>query len=271
LIKRDGTALYATRDLALARRKFDEFKVDRSIYVVDSAQTLHFQQVFACLEAMGYERARDCYHVAYAQVVRPDGKMSSRKGNVILFSELRARLLAKIRSEYLDKYQGDWPSEEIAETADALALATIRYGMLNQDSNSLVVFDLDEWTARSGNTGPYMLYAVARIHSIIREAGNGAHAPNWSLLVDPSERDLLIALLEYPSVVVRAADNYAPNTVCAYIYDLSKRFNRFYHECSVLHAEDPSLRAARLALCDAVGKTISHGLDLLGIRTVNRM
>ncbi len=276
LIKRNGTALYSTRDLALAKIKFQEFGIDRSLYVVDAAQTLHFQQVFACLERMGFEQAKKCYHLSYAQVVRPDGKMSSRKGNVILFSQLTKRLLDKITSEYLEKYRGDWSDEEIAETAYRLSLATIRYGMMSQDNNSQIVFDLDEWTSRTGNTGPYLMYAFARTRSILRELDfkdPGEHSDlfDWSLLSHETEVNLLLHLNTYHEILSRSYEAYSPATICTYIYELSKKTNRMYQECSVLHADSKELSYTRAALIDAVGRVLQHGLSLLGIKTVERM
>lgn len=274
LIKRDGTALYATRDLALAQRKFEEFKIDRSIYVVDAAQTLHFQQVFRCLELMGYEQVKKCFHCSYAQVVTPEGKMSSRKGTVILMSALKERLLSKIHSEFLDKYIGEWPDEERHEAARRIALATMRYGMLNVDNNSLVVFDMEAWTSKTGNTGPYMMYAYARTRSILRELGM-AHLDvsnaQWDLLTDETEVDVLRLINEYHAVMESACERYSPHLVCAYVYDLAKRFSRMYQNCSVLRAETTELQLARAALVSATGLVIQHGLSLIGIETVERM
>lgn len=272
LIKRDGTATYATRDLALARKKFEEFKVDRAIYVVDSAQTLHFQQVFKCLELMQFPQASKCYHLSYAQVVRPDGKMSSRKGNVVLFSQLKERLLSKINQEFLSKYQGEWSAEEVATTGHRIALATMRYGMMNQDNVSQVVFDLDEWTARSGNTGPYLLYACARIYSILREAGEvDCQGANWACLKDETEVALVAHLNRYHEVLSHVAQNYSPHLLCSYLYELSKKFSSMYKVCSVLKAESTELRQVRVCLVKAVVDVLSHGLGLLGIQTVERM
>lgn len=271
LIKRDGTALYATRDLTLAKKKFEEFKIDRSIYVVDSAQTFHFQQVFKCLELMGFTQAKNCYHLPYAQVVRPDGKMSSRKGNVILFSELREKLLTKAKSEFLEKYRGDWPDNEIEETARIIALATIRYGMLKTENNSQVVFDLEEWSGRTGNTGPYLLYAYARIASILREVPKPAIDIDYSLLRHETEEDLIRGLSGFDEVIIKACESYSPHLLCTYVYDLTKRFSRMYKECSILHAENQSLQASRRALVEATGIVIKQCLSLLGIPVVQRM
>jgi arginyl-tRNA synthetase len=274
LIKRDGTALYATRDLALAQRKFEEFKIDRSIYVVDAAQTLHFQQVFKCLELMGYKQVEKCYHCSYAQVILPDGKMSSRKGNVILMSSLKDQLYSKINSEFLDKYIGEWPDEERIEAARRIALATMRYGMLNLENNSLVVFDMNEWTAKTGNTGPYMMYAYARTRSILRELGNGFEDltnARWDLLTDETEADVLRWINEYHGVLEAAGRRYSPHMVCSFVYELAKRFSRMYQNCSVLRAETPELQRARAGLVRATGLVIQHALSMLGIETVERM
>lgn len=272
LIKRDGTALYATRDLSLAEDKFDKYKIDRSIYVVDAAQTLHFQQVFKCLELMGYKQASKCFHLPYAQVVRPEGKMSSRKGNVILFSELKSKLVQKANVEFLDKYRGEWPDDEIDNAAHVISLATIRYGMLKPDNNSTVVFDLDEWSERSGNTGPYMLYAYARIQSILREVGSQKKSnPKWDLLVDETELDVIRALQEFESTIQRAADQYSPHLVCMYVYDLAKRFSRMYKACSVNNAPTEDLKIVRASLIESVGNVIKTCLELLGIPVLNRM
>lgn len=274
LIKRDGTALYATRDLKLAQRKFEEFKIDRSIYVVDAGQTLHFQQVFRCLELMGYEQVKKCFHCSYAQVILPDGKMSSRKGTVILMSSLREKLLSKIHTDFLDKYRGEWSDEERNETAHRIALATMRYGMLNVDNNSVVVFDMDAWTSKTGNTGPYMMYAYARTRSILRELGTeklDLSAAKWDLLTHETEEDVLRLLNEYHGVVESACERYSPHMVCTYVYDLAKRFSRMYQQCSVLNADSKDLQLARAALVSASGLVIKHALSLLGIETVERM
>jgi arginyl-tRNA synthetase len=272
LIKSDGTALYATRDLALAQLKFEKYGIDRSLYVVDSEQSLHFQQVFKCLELMGYEQAQKCFHLPYEQVITPEGKMSSRKGNVTLFSQLEQRLLTMIRSEFLDQYKGEWPDAEIDEAAHILAMATMRYGMLNQIHSSKIIFDLDKWSGRTGNTGPYLLYAYARTRSVIRKVGEvDTSLVDWSLLSNPLEADVLGWLADYHRTVERAADGLMPQIVCNYAYELARKFSRMYRDCSVLNAETPELRATRLQLVDATGRVIQHALSLLGIPTLERL
>lgn len=272
LLKSDGTGLYATKDLALAQEKFEKYAVDRSVYVVDASQSLHFQQVFATLSLMGYEKAQNCYHLAYGLVVLPDGKMSSREGNVILFSELRQKLHDKICGEYLDKYRGIWSGEEIENASHIISVATIRYGMLNQDNMKNIVFDLDEWTARTGNTGPYLLYAYARTQSILREVGAlSLNQAEWTLLCHETEATLLNTMSKFEETVWRAQRDFRPNVLCHYLYQLCKDFSRMYDQCSVIHAQSLSLKATRALLIKAFGVQLKSGLSLLGIKVLERM
>ena len=284
LLKSNGTGLYSTKDIALAKRKFDEFKIDRSVYVVDVSQSLHFQQTFKTLELLGFKQAKKCYHMAYNMVEGTEGKFSSRLGNAPLFSELRAKLVGQIREDFLDKYikEDGWSDQQVEDTARAIAVATIRYGMLNQDNNKKIRFDMTEWTARTGNTGPYIMYAYARTRSILREAGidtnNEAQyfdqliqQTDWSQLRDPSEEKLLRQMKDFPEVAANAAENFSPQALCIYLYQLSKDFNVFYTNCPVIKANDESTKKARLALIKAYSLVIQKGLSLLGISTVEKM
>lgn len=272
LLKSDGTGLYSTKDIALAKHKFDQFKIDRSVYVVDVSQSLHFQQVFATLKKLGYPQAEKCHHLAYGMVVLPDGKMSSRKGNVVPFSTLKDQLVAYIRREYLDSQLGELSEAEIAETARRVVIATIKYGMLNQDNAKNIVFDLKEWTAPTGNTGPYLLYAYARTRSVLRELGGYDLATaDWSALGNDAESELLKTLGRFDKVVADAADSYLPQLLCIYLYDLARDISRLWHDSPIMKAETPGLRVARAALADAAGRVLGKGLELLGIKTVDRM
>lgn len=278
LIKSDGTATYACRDLALAKEKFNKYKIDRSYYVVDAGQKLHFQQVFECLKRMGFKQAEKCIHYDYAQVVIPGGKMSSRKGTVILFSELKSSLLDKINTEFLDKYKDEWSEEEINKASKAIALATIRYGFLKLENNSIITFDLNEWISKSGNTGPYLLYAHARMASILNDAPEGILSgeenladTDLKLLAHDTEKNLAVHLATFREVTNKAANNCAPNLVCTFLYELCKRFNRFYRDCSVLNAESKELIRARLALISSTQAILKKGLEILGIEAIDKM
>lgn len=276
VLKSDGTGLYSTKDLSLAQVKFDKFGIDKSIYVVDVGQSLHFQQVFATLDKMGFEQAKDCFHLAYGMVVLEDGKMSSRKGTVILFSQLKDALEKQIRADFLDKYKGDWPEDEIEDAIRKISIGTIKYGMLNQDNNKNIVFNLNEWTAKSGNTGPYMMYAYARTRSILRELQSEMgeldySKVDYSLLAHETEQDLVRKMSLFHSAIERATNNNEAQALCIYLFELSKDFSRMYSSCSVLKAESDELKLARAALVDSCGRVIQKGLELIGIECLERM
>jgi arginyl-tRNA synthetase len=272
LIKRDGTATYACRDLALAKIKFEQYQIDRSLYVVDERQKLHFQQIFACLRRLGYPQAEKSHHFDYSLVVGKDGKMSSRKGNVVLFSQLQTLLAERIESEFLSQYRGKWSDAEIDQALYVLSLATIRYGMLKQDPSSQIVFDLEDWSSRSGNTGPYLLYAYARISSLLKEVKELDESTKvFESLHHESERDLILHLKEYGDVVEKAGNTCATHFLAAYLFELSKLFNAFYRDCSVHNAESEQLKSERFLLVKAVGRVLKGGLELLGIPVLERM
>ena len=272
LLKSDGTGLYATKDIALAEKKFKEFDVDRSIYVVDNSQSLHFSQVFKTLEKLGYEQASKCYHLAYGLVTVPEGKMSSRKGTVIYFSKLQETLMTHLLTEQLVKHKDEWSEEEMQNAARKIAIATIKYGMLNQDNLKTIVFDLKEWTSLTGNTGPYLLYAYARTCSIQRKVGEVDFSQfNGDRLTHSDERVLLNELSSFDDVLKRSVEQNRPQNLCIYLYNLARCFSRMFENCSVAHAEDEELKISRLALVKATGKALDRGLSLLGISTLEKM
>jgi len=272
LLTSDGTSLYSTKDIALAKKKFEDFKIDRSIYVVDASQSLHFQQVFKTLKLLGFEKANKCYHLAYGLVTLPEGKMSSRQGTVISFSQLKEQLYNCIMNDYLMKYKGQWPDEELAEAARKLSVATIKYGMLKQDPSSIIIFSLAEWSAKTGNTGPYLMYAHARTRSILREVTvEGDVTPDFSLLTHDKERILLGFLGNFLRIAQMTCETYKPHLLCNYLYSLCKAFSRFYEEVSVRKAEPVELKKARLMLAEAFGDILKQGLSLLGIQSLERM
>jgi arginyl-tRNA synthetase len=285
LRKRDGTSLYATKDLALAKLKFEEHKIDRSIYVVDTRQSDHFRHVFLTLEKMGFEQAKRCEHVPYEMVELPTGAMATRKGNVILFRALRERMLEHLKTHYLDKYRGEWSDEEIERTAHVLALGAIKYGMLNRDVNQKIVFDLEAWLNVEGNTGPYLQYTAARSGSIVRKGAEQGKSFDRSALADPERlrsissslhrpeaRELILALDGLRCGAHQAADTLRPSVFCTYLHSLAKAINRFANskECRVIQSEGDLLQA-RLLLVEAAHRALVWGLAQLGIETPERM
>jgi arginyl-tRNA synthetase len=279
LRKRDGTSLYATKDLALARLKFEEHRIDRSIYVVDSRQSDHFRHVFLTLAKMGFAQAARCEHVPYEMVELPTGAMAARSGNVILFGALRERMVDHVISHYLEKYRGEWPDAEIEECAHRLALGAIKYGMLSRDVNQKIVFELEAWLELEGNTGPYLQYASARVGSILRKGEQAGHAIDrgeldqlqrvrevLATLVQPEERELVAVLDGLHPAASQAASSLRPSLLCTYLHELAKAANRFANakQCHVLHSEG-ELRTARMWLMSATHDALRWGLARLGI------
>ena len=271
--KSDGTTLYITKDLALARVKFEQFRIDRSIYVVASEQNFHFKQLFKALELMGFEQADQCHHLSYAHVKLPDGKMSSRKGTAVNFNDLIS-LIQNQLDEYLSKYKDNWSADEIAQTGHRLTVAAIKYGMLVSDPSRDIVFDPKEWTSFEGHSGPYLCYSYARTQSILRKCSDEGHVhstKNLSLLKDDSEHELLRFIYDVNRVSKLACEQYKPSMLCNHLYNLCKAFNRFYAKQSVLNADNSELRGARLALVASASATLHHGLGLIGISPPERM
>jgi arginyl-tRNA synthetase len=272
LIKSDGNGLYATKDIELARKKFTQHKIEKSIYVVDKRQALHFQQVFKTLELMGFENAKNCHHLQYDFVELPDGAMSSRKGNIVPLQSLVDEMVAMIKREYLSKYESDWTSQEIDKTANDVARGAIKYGMIRLDNNKKIVFDMKEWLKLDGESGPYIQYSYARIHSLCEKLGyHQSLKADWSQLKEPQEIALLQKLTGFNDVAIISAEQYKTGSMCSYLYDLSKLFNSFYAECSVQNAGTEELKTARLLLCKSVSVVLEKGLNILGIPAPKRM
>lgn len=271
LLKSDGTGLYATKDIELARRKFEDFKIEKSIYVVDMRQALHFKQVFKALEILGFDQAKNCFHLQYNFVELPDGAMSSRKGNIVPLMLLVEKMRAHVKTEYLARYLGDWSQEEIDATADIVAKGAIKYGMVRQDTNKKIVFDMQEWLKLDGESGPFIQYSYARINSLGRKFGSSDINFKTGLFKEPSETKLLQHLMNFNTVILASAESYKPSILCTYLYETAKKFNVFYHDCSIGNAEDAEIKKARLALAAATGLVLKNGLALLGIPVPERM
>ncbi len=272
LLKSDGNGLYATKDIELARRKFQERGIEKSVYVVDLRQAHHFKQVFKVLELMGFPHAKDCFHLQYDFVELPDGAMSSRKGNIVPLQSLVERMEEAVKRDYLERYRGQWSDAEIEETARVVAQGAIKYGMTRIDPSKKIVFDMAEWLKLDGESGPYLQYAHARIQSMVKKVQEGGDpgAPDWSSLGAPQETELLRLLPQFNAHVVQACEQYRPSVLTAYLYDLAKAYNAFYAECPVASAPSGQ-KAARLALSRAVAAVLAQGLGLLGITPPMKM
>lgn len=271
LLKSDGTGLYATKDLLLAKHKFEDVHIEKSVYIVDMRQALHFKQVFRVLEILGFEQAKNCFHLQYNYVELPDGAMSSRKGNIVPLTELVHRMEEHVKTTYLSRYENEWTKEDIETIAGQVAKGAIFYGMLRIDTNKKIVFDMNEWLKLDGESGPFVQYSYARIQSLGRKFPRTTQDVNWSLLTHASERQLMQAMFGFNSSIALAAENFKPAAICTYLYELAKKFNVFYHECPIGTEKDAAVREARLALSEAVGITLKQGLAVLGIPAPEKM
>jgi arginyl-tRNA synthetase len=268
-IRSDGTAMYPVADIPLAEAKIREYELNRSIYVVDIRQSLYFNQLFKILELMGYKQ--DLLHLTYNFVKLPEGMMSSRSGNVVTYEDLKTQMIERSREE-TRKRHSDWPEEKIEETARAIALGAMKFEMLKVEANNTITFNIEKALSFEGFTAAYIQYTFARISSVLAKADKIEEKENidHSCLQEEKEKELLLTLSKYPETVKEAGENYAPNEIAKYLFDLAKTFNDYYHSISILQSEEKT-KQARLSLALSANQTIKNGLRLLGINTVEKM
>lgn len=273
VLRSDGTALYATEDLALAIRKFTDYPdLVRSIYVVDVRQSLHFQQIFKTLEIAGYPWAERCQHLAYELVTLPGNVViASREGNVVLLENLLREAVQRARAVVEEKNPELMDAQKEA-VARAVGLGALRYPLLARDNTKLVTFDWESALDFNGQAAPYIQYAHVRCNSILRKAQMEGVAPDpgqeqasYHYPLDPTEIQLVDLISRFPNEVQRAAEEYKPLHIANHAYELAKAFTDFYNACPVLKAE-PEVRSARLRLVLAARQTIANSLNLLGIQ-----
>jgi arginyl-tRNA synthetase len=271
VLRSDGTALYSTNDLPLAIRKFEEWQIDRSIYVIDVRQSLYLQQLFKLLELMEYKQAADCHHLSYEIVNLPgDVTMSSRDGTVVLFDDFYEQALRRTR-EIVEAKNPELTNKEKAQVSRVVALGALKYPMLSVDNNKPVTFDWQRALDFEGQAAPYIQYAHVRACSIMRKAGNDlGTVSNDNLDYAPEEIELMGLLARFPSEVQRAADEFKPLHISNYAYNLARAFTSFYQQCPVLTAEK-AVRSFRLRLTDAFRQTLANSLQLLGIEAPSIM
>ncbi len=259
LLRKDGTALYSAKDLALAERKFKEFHIDRNVYVVGHAQSLHFRQLFATLQLMRFPAADKCYHLSFSEVRLPDGKMSSRTGRNLLYSEMREEIAKHATREVRVRHE-DWTGEQVARVVSKVVVGALKWEMLAVSPGKVITFDPKRATRFEGETGPYVQYTYARACSILRKASG--ERGDGSTLTQGKEQQLLRLLGGFPGVIARAAAEYQPSILANYTMMLAKAFNSFYHDCKVIGAENEK---DRVALVEATVKVLGSCLDLLAI------
>lgn len=265
LLRSDGTVLYSAKDIALALKKFDKYKVDESLIITDSAQDLHFRQLRKTLELMKFPKVENYRHSSYGPVRFPHGKMSSRTGDNVLYSDFIKDLKDYAAKETLkrEKISG----KKLDERALAIAVASIKYSMLKQDMNKVLIFDKNEAMRFEGDTGPYLLYSYARAKSVLRKAKYRKGKFEIKDL-NNSEKSLIVELDKFPEIVKKAYENLAPSLVANYAYSLAQKFSEFYHDCKVIGSKEEKFR---LALVDCFAQVENNALSLLGIDVIEKM
>lgn len=269
LMRKDGTSIYITQDLYLAKKKFADYQLDESLVITASEQNMHFAQLYKILELLGFEKHAGLKHLGTGMVHLPEGRMKSREGTVVdadnLLTELESTAMDELESRY-----PDLPKKELEKRKTAIAKAALYFFLLRSDAKKDIIFDAKKSVSFDGETGPYLLYAYARAKSILRK-GKIGNKVNPELLVHEKEQSLLKLLSRYPAAVEESWKNVSPHTLCQYLLSLSSEFNSFYQDVSVLNAENDELKRARMALVADYAQVLSKGLELLGIKTLEEM
>ncbi|OYD46785.1 arginine--tRNA ligase [Sphingobacterium cellulitidis] len=272
VLRGDGTSVYITQDLGTAQLKYDEFKMDESIYVVGNEQDYHFKVLFAILKKLGKEWANGLYHLSYGMVDLPSGKMKSREGTVVDADDLMSEMIetAKERTEELGKTEG-FNEEEKTALYQTIGMGALKYFLLKVDPKKRLLFDPNESVDFQGHTGPFIQYTHARIKSVLRKAEYQAVEVKTPASISSYERDLIQALSNYPAIIEASANEFSPAQLANYAYDLAKLYNKFYHEETILKAEDENVKGFRLQLSASAARVIAESMNLLGIQVPERM
>ena len=277
LLRSDGTSVYMTQDIGTADMRFKDYPIDKMIYVVGNEQNYHFQVLSLLLDRLGFEWGKDLVHFSYGMVELPNGKMKSREGTVVDADDLIATMIADARQmseDKVNKLEGI-SEEEKAEIARIVGMGALKYFILKVDARKNMLFNPEESIDFNGNTGPFIQYTHARIRSILRKAAaEGIALPAVladDMPVNEKETDLIQKMNEYGAAVEQAGKDYSPSGIANYCYELTKQFNQFYHDYSILNANTEAEKQVRLVLAANVAKIIRNGMRLLGIEVPERM
>ena len=276
LLRSDGTSVYMTQDIGTAEMRFADFPIDKMIYVVGNEQNYHFQVLSILLDRLGFKWGKELVHFSYGMVELPNGKMKSREGTVVDADDLIAAMIADARqtSEELGKFS-DMSEEERAEIARIVGLGALKYFILKVDARKNMLFNPEESIDFNGNTGPFIQYTYARIRSILRKAeAEGTVIPAQlatTMPLNEKEIELIQKMNEFGAAVEQAGKDYSPSGIANYCYELTKAFNQFYHDYSILGAASADEKVVRLVLARNVAKTLRNGMALLGIEVPERM
>ncbi len=275
VLRGNGTSVYITQDLGTTELKYSDYHNDRYLWVVGNEQDYHFNVLFAILKRLGRPYASECFHLSYGMVDLPSGKMKSREGTVVDADDLLDQMVqtAENRTRELGKIE-DFGSEEAKSLYDMLALGALKYYLLKVDPKKRMLFNPEESIDFQGHTGPFVQYTYARVRSILRKAeanGISGQVPADHYEVHPAEREVIFHLTQYPARVASAGQEFSPALISLYAFELAKIYNQFYAELSIFADPDPKAVQMRVALSDAVAKTIRHAMGLLGIEVPERM
>lgn len=276
LLRSDGTSVYMTQDIGTAEMRFQDFPIDKMIYVVGNEQNYHFQVLSILLDRLGFKWGKELVHFSYGMVELPNGKMKSREGTVVDADDLVAEMIADARrtSEELGKFS-DMTEEERSNIARIVGMGALKYFILKVDARKNMLFNPEESIDFNGNTGPFIQYTYARIRSILRKAAEqNIELPSTLgevFSVNEKEQELIQKMNEYGAAVAQAGKDYSPSGIANYCYELTKEFNQFYHDYSILGADTEQEKVFRLVLAKNVAKTIKNGMALLGIEMPERM
>ena len=276
LLRSDGTSVYMTQDIGTAEMRFKDYPIDKMIYVVGNEQNYHFQVLSILLDRLGFKWGKELVHFSYGMVELPNGKMKSREGTVVDADDLIATMVAdaKKTSEELGKFN-DMTEEERDNIARIVGMGALKYFILKVDARKNMLFNPEESIDFNGNTGPFIQYTYARIRSILRKAAaQGIAIPEVladDMPLNQKETELIQKMDEFGAAVRQAGKDYSPSGIANYCYELTKDFNQFYHDYSILNAENENEKVVRLVIAKNVAKTIKNGMALLGIEVPERM
>jgi arginyl-tRNA synthetase len=276
LLRGDGTSVYMTQDIGTAKLRFDNYNIEKMVYVVGNEQDYHFKVLSILLDKLGFEWGKDLVHFSYGMVELPEGKMKSREGTVVDADDLMEEMIdtAREMSKELGKLEG-YSDEDAEEVFRMVALGALKYFMLKVDPKKNMTFNPKESIDFNGNTGPFIQYTHARIKSIFRKASDKGIA--WSgsaplsVSLNTKENNLVRSVSNFPNVVQEAGAAFSPALIANYVYELAKEYNQFYHDSPILFEEDEQVRNMRMTLCYAVSETIKKGMWLLGADVPERM
>ncbi len=273
LLRSDGTSVYMTQDIGTAKLRYQDYPIDKMIYVVGNEQNYHFQVLSLLLDRLGFKWGKDLVHFSYGMVELPEGKMKSREGTVVDADDLMDEMIQGAREVSAERGKGDFTPEEADEIARIVGMGALKHFLLKDDPRKNMTFNPKESIDFNGNTGPFIQYTYARIRSVLRKAAEAGYTATGYDMVEPNEKEISLIqhLADFPATVAEAGRIYSPALIANYVYDLVKEYNQFYHDYTILNEPDAAVRALRLALSQCVAGVVRSGMSLLGIEVPERM